>query len=107
MLVIDDILAFPVRGLLFIFREICNAAAMEVADEARTIQGELSELYMMLETGRITEKEFDARERELLDRLDEIEARDDGPPKDETVSTSEPFSRRWDVAGPDSRVSRA
>ena len=107
MLVIDDILAFPVRGLLFIFREIRNAAAMEVADEARTIQSELSELYMMLETGRITEEEFDARERELLDRLDEIDARDDGPSEDETVSTSDPLSRRWDVAGPDSRVSRA
>jgi len=30
---------------------------------------------MMLETGKITEAEFDAREKELLDRLDEIQER--------------------------------
>jgi hypothetical protein len=30
---------------------------------------------MMLETGRITEDEFDTREKELLDRLDEIQER--------------------------------
>jgi len=28
---------------------------------------------MMLETGRITEDEFDAREKKLLDRLDKIQ----------------------------------
>jgi hypothetical protein len=31
---------------------------------------------MMLETGKITDAEFDAREKELLDRLDEIQERD-------------------------------
>ena len=31
---------------------------------------------MMLETGRITEAEFNAREKEVLDRLDGIQERD-------------------------------
>ena len=107
MLVVDDILLSPVRSFLFIVREIREAAQQESANEAQSIRTELSELYMMLETGRITEEEFDARERGLLDRLDEIEARDADPSEDETVSTSDPLSRRWDVAGPDSRVSGA
>jgi len=55
------------------FREIHNAAQQELATEAETITADLSELYMMLETGRITEDEFDTREKELLDRLDEIQ----------------------------------
>jgi hypothetical protein len=75
MLIIDDILLFPVRSILWIFREIHNAAQQELATEAEAITAELSELYMMLETGRITEDEFDTREKELLDRLDAIQER--------------------------------
>jgi hypothetical protein len=74
MLIVDDILLFPVRSILWIFREMCNAAREEIENEAVSITNELSELYMMLETGKITESEFDAREMELLDRLDEIQA---------------------------------
>jgi len=73
MLIIDDILLFPIKSILWIFREIHNAAQEDLASEAEAITTELSELYMMLETGRITEDEFDAREKELLDRLDKIQ----------------------------------
>jgi hypothetical protein len=77
MLILDDILLFPVRGVLWIFRELHKVAQEELATEAETITAELRELYMMLETSRITEGEFDARERELLDRLEVLERRDD------------------------------
>jgi len=73
MFIIDDVLLFPVRSLMFIFREIHNAAQQEVANEAESIRIELGELYMMLETGRITEEEFDAKEEDLLRLLDELE----------------------------------
>lgn len=73
MLLIDDILLFPSRGLLFVLREINSAVQQEVAGETEAIRTELRELYMTLETGRITEEQFDAREKELLDRLDAIE----------------------------------
>jgi len=63
MLILDDILLFPIKSILWMFREIHNAAQQELATEAETITTELSELYMMLETGRITEDEFDAREK--------------------------------------------
>jgi len=75
MLIIDDILMFPIKSILWMFREIHNAAQQELATEAETITAELGELYMMLETGRITEDEFDSQEKELLDRLDEIQER--------------------------------
>lgn len=75
MLIIDDLLFFPVRGILWTFREIHNAAQEEQANEADAITAELSELYMSLETGKITEAEFDQREKELLDRLEAIQAR--------------------------------
>jgi hypothetical protein len=78
VLVVDDILLFPVRGLLFIFREIHRAAQEEFASEGEAIRAELSELYMMLETAGITEEEFDARERELLGRLDGLEGNNNG-----------------------------
>ncbi len=73
MFIIDDILLFPARSLMFIFREIQNAAQQEVANAAESIRVELAELYMMLETGRITEEEFDAREEQLLQLLDKAE----------------------------------
>ncbi|HEX9777543.1 MAG TPA: gas vesicle protein GvpG [Geopsychrobacteraceae bacterium] len=76
MLIVDDILLSPASGLFWLFREIHNAAQQEVAGEAENITVELSDLYMMLETGKITDAEFDAREKELLDRLDEIQERD-------------------------------
>jgi hypothetical protein len=62
-----------VRGILWVFTELYNAARLEVENEADAITAELSELYMLLETGKITEAEFDAREKELLDRMDEIQ----------------------------------
>lgn len=83
MLIIDDILFFPFRGILSVFQEIYKAAQQEHAGEGQSIRTELTELYMMLETRRITEDEFNARETELLDRLERFESRDthaeDGP----------------------------
>lgn len=76
MLLVDDILAFPVTSILWIFREIANAVEQDVASERESITTELSELYMMMETGRISEEEFDSQEEELLDRLDAIAERE-------------------------------
>ncbi len=73
MFLVDDILLFPVRSILWVFREIHNAAQAEIANEAEAIANRLSELYMELETGRMTEAEFDAEEKRLLDRLEAIE----------------------------------
>jgi Gas vesicle protein G len=79
----DDIVLFPVKSLLLLFREIYNAAVQEIAEEADSIRTELGELYQSLEAGALDEKAFDARERELLDRLDAIEARGSEENEDE------------------------
>ncbi|WP_200348324.1 gas vesicle protein GvpG [Halochromatium glycolicum] len=83
MLVVDDILFSPYRGLLWLFKEIHNAALEEVEGEATRIRNELTNLYMMLETGELDEAEFDRREGPLLDRLDEIEADEEEEDDDE------------------------
>lgn len=74
MLLVDDILCFPVTSILWIFREIHNAAREELADEPEAFAQQLRTLYMQLETGAITEVEFDSQEKVLLDRLDATEA---------------------------------
>lgn len=76
MLLIDDILLAPARGLFWIFREIYSAAEEELASENDSIRVQLSNLYMMLETGVISEEAFDAQEKILLDRLDRLEGND-------------------------------
>ena len=73
MLIVDDILFFPCKSLIWIFKEIYNAGRQEMTNEADSITLQLSELYMMLDTGKITETEFDEKEKILLDRLDEIQ----------------------------------
>ncbi|MFH0789823.1 MAG: gas vesicle protein GvpG [Pseudomonadota bacterium] len=72
MFIVDDILISPFKGITWIFKEILNAAQEEQAGEADRITAQLSEFYMMLETGKISEEEFDAAEKVLLDRLDVI-----------------------------------
>jgi hypothetical protein len=73
MLVVDDILLSPITSFLWILREIQNAARQELASERDAATAELAYLYMMLETGQITDAEFDAREQVLLDRLDQLQ----------------------------------
>lgn len=74
MFLVDDLLISPVKGVLWIFKEIHNAAQQELAGEADSIAAALSELYMKLDTGQITEEEFSAQEKALLDRLDRLQA---------------------------------
>jgi len=75
VLLVDDILFSPVRSILWIFREIHRAAQEELVDEAESITQQLRNLYMQLETARISEQQFEDQEKLLLDRLDQMEAR--------------------------------
>lgn len=78
MFLVDDLLLSPFTSLLWLVREIHNRAQQERAGEAETVTRSLSELYMKLDTRAITEEEFAAEEKQLLDRLDEIERRNQG-----------------------------
>jgi len=87
MFLIDDIVLFPFKSLLWVFQKIDRAAHQEMAAEADSITTDLTNLYMMLETGKITEDEFAQGEKKLLDRLDRLEKQADTV--EETQETGE------------------
>jgi hypothetical protein len=72
MLLVDDLLLAPFKGVLWVFKKVQQAANEELERRQRQTRSELSELYMQLETGRISESEFDAKEKQLLERLDRV-----------------------------------
>ena len=78
MVLVDDLLTFPIRSMFWIFREIHNAAQEELGNESESITAELSDLYMRLETGKISEGEFAGEEKTLLERLDRMQERGRG-----------------------------
>jgi hypothetical protein len=75
MLILDKLLLSPLYATVWAARQVHNAIQQEEAAEPERVTADLSDLYMMLETGRIAEAEFNAREKELLDQLDRIEER--------------------------------
>ncbi len=77
MLIVDDILLFPIKGINWVFKQIHDIAEEELEGEADRIRENLTDLYMLLETGQITEEEFEQQEKELLDRLDSLQEEDD------------------------------
>jgi hypothetical protein len=72
MLLLDDILLLPYRGLVGCLKAVRDSAEKELYDEER-VKAELSELYMRLEMGTISEEEFKQEEEELLSELEAIE----------------------------------
>lgn len=80
MLLVDNIVLAPFKSLFWVFKELHQAAQQEVAGERDEIAQTLSELYMQLETGALTEEQFAAQEKVLLDRLDRIWERERGLP---------------------------
>jgi hypothetical protein len=72
MLLIDDLLAAPLRGLFFVLNEINAAVQAERASQERRIISELAELHRQLDSDQITEGDFDASEERLLQTLDSL-----------------------------------
>ena len=100
MLLVDDILFFPVTSILWIFREVGKIAHDELAGEAQSITEQLRLLYMQLETGRMTEAQFDAEEKLLLDRLDAVNSRLDGEEEPEDTEEPDTVESEDDTANP-------
>ena len=95
MLFIDDLLLFPITGFKFILRTLERAAEQEYTDDA-PLKEKLLELQLQLENGEMTEAEYVAVEREILDQLREIQARRRElaglPPEEEGPMTYTPES---------------
>ena len=70
---LDDILLAPIKGLAFIAGKLQDTAMEEFLGED-DVRQKLRELYMSLETGKISEEAFNKQEEELVERLEEIQA---------------------------------
>lgn len=66
------LLSIPFRGMIRVFEEVAKRAEEEIYNED-AVKAELTDLYMKLEAHEITEEEFERREAELVQRLEEIE----------------------------------
>ncbi|MEK7274700.1 MAG: gas vesicle protein GvpG [Candidatus Desantisbacteria bacterium] len=71
MLLIDDILFSPLKGLIWLGKKINDVAENEVSDEGR-IKEKLMELQLRFELDEITEEEYIRQEKWILERLDAI-----------------------------------
>ncbi|MFH1185910.1 MAG: gas vesicle protein GvpG [Chloroflexota bacterium] len=106
MLLVDDLLLSPFTSLLWVFKEIHKAVQQEKAGETETVTRSLSELYMKLETGAITEEEFAAEEQQLLDRLDAIERRNQGGDEEADDESDDESDEGEDDANGGGRLTR-
>jgi len=75
MLLIDDILILPFKGLFGVFKKIQEMAEHELSDE-NYIRERLMELQMRFELDEISEEEYNRQEKELVQRLNEAENSD-------------------------------
>ncbi|MBI5379599.1 MAG: gas vesicle protein GvpG [Nitrospirae bacterium] len=76
MLLIDDLLALPFRGLLGILRKIHETADRELNDEAY-LQQKLMELQLLYEMDEIGEEEYSRQAAEWEARLNAVLQADD------------------------------
>jgi hypothetical protein len=73
MFLLDDILLAPFKGLAAVCRKVRDAAQEDLEAQEKAILATLAELYHEVETGRISDDEFNTRESGLLDRLEGLQ----------------------------------
>lgn len=61
----------PIRGVHWLATKVAEAAESELLDESK-VRGQLIELQMRLEMGEVTEEEYDAQEKVLVEQLNAI-----------------------------------
>ena len=76
MLVVDDILLLPCRGLFWVFEKIHDMAKEEVSDEKYTLK-KLLELQLRYEMDEISEEEYNREEAKLQAKLNELREADE------------------------------
>ena len=73
MLLIDDILFAPLKGVIFLANKINEVIEKETSDEG-AVKERLMALQLKFEMDEIDEEEYDKKEDELLKTLDRIRA---------------------------------
>ena len=71
MLLIDDILFAPLKGIIFLAEKINEVIEKETSDEG-AVKERLMALQLKFEMDEIDEEEYDKREDELLKTLERI-----------------------------------
>ena len=69
---LDDILFSPVNGVVWLGEKIKETAEADMFDESKIYES-LFALQMQLDMGEITEEEYQEKEAELMERMNEIE----------------------------------
>jgi len=77
MFLIDDILLAPLKGVIWLGKKINDVMEKELSDEG-LVKEELMRVQLRFEMDEITEKEYNRREKELLERLDAIREAKEG-----------------------------
>ncbi len=72
MFLIDDILLAPITGIQFVLRTLAKVAEEQYTDDA-PLKERLLELQVLLESGDISEAQYNQEEAEIFRRLREIE----------------------------------
>lgn len=77
-------MAFLIDDLVFwIGKKVKEMADEELYGNKEKIREELVNLQAKLDMGELTEEEYDRREKEILTRLEEAEAKDEEEEKEE------------------------
>lgn len=76
MFFVDDVLMSPFKGFMFLAREVANAVDKEKENQKLNLMTDLTALHKMLESGEISDDDFDDREAEILDLLERFESGD-------------------------------
>jgi uncharacterized membrane protein len=76
MLVVDDVLLFPLKGLVGIFEKIHQMAKKETSDEKYALE-KLMELQLRYEMDEISEEEFKKEEAKLQAKLNALREADE------------------------------
>lgn len=79
MLIVDDLLLLPWKGLMGIFKEIQKQADQELGDPGK-LREQLLEAQVLFEVDKITEEEYLKREKEIMARLNALEEKEVLPP---------------------------
>jgi len=69
MLIIDDLLLLPFQMLWKIFEGVKDEADKELYPDEEQCKEKLLTLQMALETGQITEEDYEAEEGKIMERL--------------------------------------
>jgi hypothetical protein len=71
MFLLDNLLLAPAKAVYVLLKELAQKAQEEWLDD-ESVKQELQQIYALLESGQLSEADFEAREIQLVERLQQI-----------------------------------